>query len=616
MKLSTYPLTRLAVVMTLVLLVSRVRGQGLPMTFNATASLTTDRLVAHAPPVNPTEVPIVGLQVFANAEEDPTGRYRIGGVRFTRSTTVGEMVINFTIGGSATNGTDYVSLPTSVTFAEGVSLTTLVVDPLDDTVVEGTETVVLTLQDGPDYDVDPAETRATLTITDEDRAPAPPVVVNPITSLETTVGQVFSFVVPNNDPWSGVFADPNGDLLTLSVSGLPPGLRFEGTTNLISGTATTPGTSTVTLTATDSGGLSASTHFSFTVKSAVSAPTTAPTFGGLPASGTACVGQSLTLTAACASGTVQWLGQPQGYLNGASIVVPITAGTFNYSAVCTNGSVTGPAATTRLTRIETAAPNYATGAGQSSLTVTQHSGQVILTTSNCSGQLSWTSSANTKGTGTIVVDTRATGTFSYTATCQQNGCISPATVVSVTVKAGTLKLERPTYNCGTGELTLRTTGGTGGAIEYQIPSVTNGWEAKTTYTVDPKRRDKTLKLRARQWSAAGAGWVEVAIDFTPSVVCSASGRLSSAKLEPELSVVVLGNPVLGNQLEVEIRGAEGQRLQFQVSDVQGRPVLGRLVEQATRLERQSLRLSRPPTGPLYLRVSTDQQAVTVKLLTP
>ncbi|MBM3841563.1 MAG: hypothetical protein FJ398_27190 [Verrucomicrobia bacterium] len=52
-----------------------------------------------------------------------------------------------TLNGAAVNGADYKTLATSATIAAGAASTTVKVEPMDDTAVEGHETVILTLKD-------------------------------------------------------------------------------------------------------------------------------------------------------------------------------------------------------------------------------------------------------------------------------------------------------------------------------------------------------------------------------------------------------------------------------------------------------------------------------------
>lgn len=59
--------------------------------------------------------------------------------------TAEPLIVFYTVGGTATAGTDYVSLPGSVRIPAGASSVTIPITPVNDSRVEGTETVVLTL---------------------------------------------------------------------------------------------------------------------------------------------------------------------------------------------------------------------------------------------------------------------------------------------------------------------------------------------------------------------------------------------------------------------------------------------------------------------------------------
>ena len=87
---------------------------------------------------------------------------------FTRSgVTTNALTVNYTVGGTATNGTDYTSIPTSVTFAANSATATVIVDPTADTTVEPDETVILTLATGTGYTVG-TTTPVTGTINNDD----------------------------------------------------------------------------------------------------------------------------------------------------------------------------------------------------------------------------------------------------------------------------------------------------------------------------------------------------------------------------------------------------------------------------------------------------------------
>jgi Ca2+-binding RTX toxin-like protein len=81
------------------------------------------------------------------------------------------VTVNYTLTGTATNSTDYTSLPTSVTFAAGSSTAIVTVTPTNDTIFEATETAILTLATGTGYTVSTTNRAATVNITDNDLQP-------------------------------------------------------------------------------------------------------------------------------------------------------------------------------------------------------------------------------------------------------------------------------------------------------------------------------------------------------------------------------------------------------------------------------------------------------------
>ncbi|WP_421827517.1 putative Ig domain-containing protein [Larkinella sp.] len=100
---------------------------------------------------------------------------------------------------------------------------------------------------------------------------------------------------------------------------------------------------------------------------------------------------------------------------------------------------------------------------------------------------------------------------------------------------------------------------------------------------------------------------------SPKAYQCANARLS-AEETTDLRVTVLGNPVVGTALEIEIRGAEGQPVHWQLSDVQGRLITRNRVERAGAVERQTVLIAGQPAGLLWLRVSTTDQFKTVRVL--
>ncbi len=82
-----------------------------------------------------------------------TGGY--GVFRFSR--TLGELgtelTVWYTVGGTATNGTDYASVTGTVTFAANVATVDVVITPNTDSSTEGTETVTVTISSDPTYTI-------------------------------------------------------------------------------------------------------------------------------------------------------------------------------------------------------------------------------------------------------------------------------------------------------------------------------------------------------------------------------------------------------------------------------------------------------------------------------
>ncbi|WP_421939882.1 Calx-beta domain-containing protein [Pedobacter sp.] len=84
----------------------------------------------------------VSVAVTTNAAEPSTN----GVFTFTMSkASATATTINYTIGGIATSGTDYTALPTSVIIPAGATTATVSVPVIDDNLIEGTETVTLTM---------------------------------------------------------------------------------------------------------------------------------------------------------------------------------------------------------------------------------------------------------------------------------------------------------------------------------------------------------------------------------------------------------------------------------------------------------------------------------------
>jgi len=99
------------------------------------------------------------------AEEGPTP----GVFTFTRTgNTSASLTVKLEVSGTATGGTDFASIGTSVTIPAGSASATKTVTPVDDTDVERDETVIVKLVADPAYDLG-ASSSATITIDENDK---------------------------------------------------------------------------------------------------------------------------------------------------------------------------------------------------------------------------------------------------------------------------------------------------------------------------------------------------------------------------------------------------------------------------------------------------------------
>ena len=148
----------------------------------------------------------------------------------------------------------------------------------------GSANIIITVSDGSLSTNEPF----TLTVTAVNDAP---VVANPITDKNATVGSTFNYTAPIN-----TFTDVDNATLTWSASGMPAGISFDPVTRKFSGTPTTTGSPTITVIATDAGGLSVNTTFKITVSAGTPPPPSQPDAPSTVVSGTSITVSGVTTT--------------------------------------------------------------------------------------------------------------------------------------------------------------------------------------------------------------------------------------------------------------------------------------------------------------------------------
>jgi autotransporter-associated beta strand protein len=172
-----------------------------------------------------------------------------GTFTFTRGgSLIGDLAVNFTLSGSATNGTDYVSISNNIVIPGGVTTATVTLTPLADALVEGVENVVLTIDTGG-YDI--TSGNATINIADSNHAPVWQAAS--ITGVAVIEGGAYA-----GPSLAASASDPDGNALTFSKTG-GPGWLDVASDGTLSGTPAAPdvGANAFDVRVTDVHGLSA-----------------------------------------------------------------------------------------------------------------------------------------------------------------------------------------------------------------------------------------------------------------------------------------------------------------------------------------------------------------------
>ena len=488
---------------------------------------------------------------------------------------------------------------------------------------------------------------ASATVTTVAPANTAPTVANPVSPQSATVGIGYTLSLAN------VFTDaetPNS--LTLSVSGLPAGLNFVAPST-ISGTPSMSGVSSVTVTATDPGSLSASTSFTITVSPASGTPP--------PPSGTFSITGVTTVSCATLSaGERRVTFNPQyAGLNGAPVsfsvaneMLPTTAPgpytlnlytdnpvvtlqavqsgisssfAYNWLAAC-GGS--NPPANTPPTVAHAVGPQSATvGVGYTLslanvFTDAETPNSLTLSVSGLPAGLSFTPPSTISGTpsmsGVSTITLVATDPGSLSASTSFNLTVSPASGTppppppsgsfSIT---GVTTVSCQVLSAGERQLTFnpRYAGVDGSPVSFSVANEMLPTTAPGPYSLHLYTDNPVITLLAKQGSSTSS------FSYNWLAACSSAGsRLAAGnELINHLRARVFPNPV-GEEFRVRIEGAQGQRVQLELRDLSGHSVLNTFVEVTTPQHEAQLRFNQQGIGLYLLRVSTGQQAVFLKVI--
>ncbi|MBC3789426.1 hypothetical protein FHK02_6018 [Spirosoma sp. LMG 31448] len=472
-------------------------------------------------------------------------------------------------------------------------------------------------------------------------APGTPPANNPpvapsIPSQTATVGVAYFQNTPS-------FTDPDGQAIAVQAFGLPPGLSYTDTASgIVAGTPTTAGVYSVSLVGTDlgngtlTGGLSATTVYTITVNPAspgggslaLLAPTYNCTTGAFRFNTSGGDSSPITFAAIGITGPTtnpdQFVDTDLRTAADAPLITlsatqngTLVTYVWNIRAVCPVGPGTPPVnpPSGALTLL---APTYNCTTGAFTFNTSGGDGSPI--TFAAIGITGPTTNPNqfvdialrTAADAPLITlsATQNGTTVTYVWNIRAQCPVGPGTPPVDPPVGSAFLLLPPTYNCETGAFTFNTSGGNGTTIEYRaVPGITD-WTTNPNQFVDEGSRTandvQPFLLQARQ------NGVVVTLVWNLKATCGRA-RLGAPELERGLTVLVLGNPVVGETVQVAVSGAEGQPLRVALTNLQGRPVSETHIGRAAAMEQISVPLGRP--GGMYLlQVSSPGQTKVVRVL--
>ncbi len=410
--------------------------------------------------------------------------------------------------------------------------------------------------------------------------------------------------------------------LTASSTAMGATYTFRGPQGTVSSNGNTasvsaPGTYTVTLT---SNGCSA------TAMTTVGGSSALPILTISPSVSTVCAGSPATLTAtggpAGATLSYRW---STGATSPSISVSAATSTTYSVTATTSGGC--SATATARLTVNPRPAAPYLTPVPRTLYTTSFPIPLIIYALPTGFGlDLNFYQAGTNALLDPPLIRPTQSGSFDYYATqTDSKGCVSgPAAFSLKVLEGGTLVSKPADQTVCQGSSTVLSVTATGGNLKYswyeanpdtplrvsEVGTDTKGGKT-ASLTVNQVRQSKLYYCLVIGDKGIGvAGPIKVGLRTN----CGSARQAVSAEPGTTLSAVVLGNPVTGDQAEVEVSGAQGQALQLRLVDTQGRLVSQQQRASAQGIERVSLSVSGQSAGLFFLQVSTSTQQLTVKIL--
>jgi hypothetical protein len=469
-----------------------------------------------------------------------------------------------------------------------------------------------------------------------------PPVAQPIPDQVLVVGQNYQLEL------SSYFTDPDGQPLTFTATSLPAGLQLSG--SRISGSPTQVGTTTVQLTTLDPGGLQAVGSVLLRVDPAPVTPTPgvfsiagvtgvrcetlsagerqlsfSPVYTGLTGAPVSFgITNELATTIAPSPYSLKlYTDNPAITLTASQNGTPASY-RFSWLAACPTN--TTPPAGNRPPAVGTGLANQTAQAGQGYTlfipagTFTDPDNDPLqLSVSGLPAGLSFSVAQNAitgtpaqAGSSTVQVTATDPGNLStstsFVLTVQPAATTPTPGVFSI---AGVTGVRCETLSAGERQLSFSPvyTGLTGAPVSFGITNELATTTAPGPYSLKLYTDNPAITLTATQNGTPAS----YRFNWLAACPTNPNGRQAVAEAGSQLSVVVLGNPVVGESVEVLIGGVQGQAVALSLSDVAGNRLHQQSIPQASESERVVLPVSSCQAITI-LKVSTGSQHQTVKLI--
>jgi gliding motility-associated-like protein len=392
---------------------------------------------------------------------------------------------NYTVGGTATSGADYVPIPSSITIPAGQTVGSIPVTVLEDGIAEGAETITLTVQ------ISPCSTQ-TFTMTINDATPVNVTSTNATICMGSGPANISATATGGNGTITYTWNNGGGAGTPISVN--------------------PPGTTVYTVTATDQCGKSATANSTVTVTPLPTSTftVTSPVCQGNPS--------AITYTGNAAAGaTYNWnfgggTAAPGGVVQGPHTATWLASGSYNVSLAVTQNGCTGTPTTHSVTVNPT--PNSPLISSNSPVCA----GATINLTSNTIAGATYAWTGPNGFTSAVEDPSIAASTGAMTGTYNLyvivNGCTSAtaSTVVNVTPVPAAPIISSNTPICQGGTVNLTANTIVGATYVWSGPSgFTSGLE-------DPSLSPATVGMSGNYTSYVVVAGCTSAVATTPVVV--------------------------------------------------------------------------------------------------